>query len=339
MHMANELLSLPVAGGTLAIASGTLGLICKKAKQSITPEKMVLMGILGAFIFAAQMINFRLPAMPGTSGHMIGAVLMAIILGPNAAAIVISSVVIIQCLIFQDGGLLALGCNIINMAIVPSYVGYYIYRLATAEPFSNLRTYIGTILACLIGIELGASLVPAETALSGVLTVPFLTFLAAMLGIHFIIGICEGVVTIAVLVFIQQVRPDIVADKLPGTIRLSKKTVLATFVVLTVITGAGLSLFASHMPDGLEWSYVSRPGQPNFKPMISNSDSKVETINQLQSKYALMPKYSIRSRQENKNSHASAGWTSLAGVFGSLITMIVIWLTAWGLKKFKTLDK
>ena len=128
MHMANELLSVPVATGTLAIAAAGLALICKKAKQIIASDKLPLMGILGAFVFAAQMVNFQLPAMPGTSGHMVGAVLLAIILGPQLAAIVISSVVIIQCLIFQDGGLLALGCNIINMAIVPSYLGYFLYK-------------------------------------------------------------------------------------------------------------------------------------------------------------------------------------------------------------------
>ena len=128
MHMANELLSVPVATGSLAIAATALGLICKKTRQIITSDKLALMGILGAFVFAGQMVNFRLPAMPGTSGHMVGAVLLAIILGPHAAVIVMSSVVIIQCLIFQDGGLLALGCNLINMAIVPCYLGYFLYK-------------------------------------------------------------------------------------------------------------------------------------------------------------------------------------------------------------------
>jgi len=145
--MANELLSVPVAAGTLAIAAGGLGFICRKARQIIASDKLALMGILGAFIFAAQMVNIRLPAMPGTSGHMVGAVLLAIILGPHLGAIVISSVVIIQCLIFQDGGLLALGCNIINMALVPSYLGYFLYKTTTAGPFSSLRTYIGAVLA------------------------------------------------------------------------------------------------------------------------------------------------------------------------------------------------
>jgi cobalt/nickel transport system permease protein len=333
MHMANELLSLPIAGGTLAIVGGILSLICRKAKQVITSEKLALMGILGAFVFAAQMVNFQLPAMPGTSGHMVGAVLLAIILGPHAAAIVMSSVVIVQCLIFQDGGLLALGCNIINMALAPTYAGYYLYRIVTAKQFSNLRTYIGVMLACLIGIEIGAVLVPVEAALSGVLMVPFSIFLITMTGVHFLVGTVEGIVTVTVLVYIQQVRPDIVSDNLRGKVRLSKRAVLATFAVFTIIIGAGLSLLASGMPDGLEWSYAERPDQPNFKPIVSNSDSRIAAVDKLQSKYSLMPDYSVKSSGDSENSSASAGWTSFAGVFGSITTMVVIWLTAWILRR------
>ena len=96
MHMANELLSVPVAAGTLAIAAAGLSFICRKLRMIITSEKLALMGVLGAFIFAAQMVNIPLPAMPGTSGHIVGAVLLAIILGPHAAAVVISSVVIVS---------------------------------------------------------------------------------------------------------------------------------------------------------------------------------------------------------------------------------------------------
>lgn len=103
MHMANELLSVPVATGTLAIAVAGLGFIRRKVRQIVTSDKIALTGILGAFVFAAQMVNFQLPAMPGTSRHTVVAVLLAIILGPHLGAIVISSVVIIQCLIFQDG--------------------------------------------------------------------------------------------------------------------------------------------------------------------------------------------------------------------------------------------
>ena len=332
MHMANELLSVPVAAGTLAIAAGGLGLVCRKARQVISSDKMALMGIMGAFIFAAQMINFQLPAMPGTSGHMVGAVLLAIILGPHAGAIAISSVVIVQCLIFQDGGLLALGCNIINMGLVPSYLGYFLYKSFTAGPFSNLRTYIGAMLGCVIAIEVGAVLVPIQAALSGVLVVPFATFLVTMLGVHFLVGVVEGLITVAVLGYIQQVRPDILGDSLAGKVRLSKKAVLATLAVFTVITAAGISLFACGFPDGLEWSYAERPDQPDFEPMVSNEDHTVAKVDDFQAKYSPLPDYSIRTSGMGKVTEeeisVAAGWTSFAGVTGAGLTMVFVWLTA-----------
>ena len=355
MHMANELLSVPVAGATLGIAAAGLGFVCRKAQRIITSDKLALMGILGAFIFAAQMVNFQLPGMPGTSGHLVGAVLLAVILGPHLAAIVMSSVVIIQCLIFQDGGLLALGCNIINMALVPSYLGYFLYRAVTAPHQLNvrerlvsesqnpgasaaqlvrgsLRIYIGTMLACMIAVEAGAILVPLQTTLSGVLRIPFSTFLITMIGVHFLVGLLEGLVTVAVLGYLQQVRPDIVADSLPGKVRLSRKAVLATLVVFTVAIGAGLSLVASGLPDGLEWSYAERPDQPDFETVVSNEDSRVTAVDNFQKKYAPLPDYSRRvsplGQTEKVDVNVSSGWTSFAGVLGSAITMFFIWLAA-----------
>jgi cobalt/nickel transport system permease protein len=333
MHMANELLSVPVATGTLAIAAGGLGLICRKVSRIVSSDKLPLMGILGAFIFAAQMVNFQLPAMPGTSGHMVGAVLLAIILGPHLAAIVISSVVIVQCLIFQDGGLLALGCNIINMGLVPCYVGYFLYKAITAGQSSSQRTYVGAMLACLVALEMGAVLVPVEAALSGVLAVPFSTFLVTMIGVHFLVGLVEGLVTVAVLSYLQQVRPDLVLDSLPGKIRLSRKTVLVTLLVFAMVAAAGLSLLASKMPDGLEWSYRERPNQPDFKPIITNENPAIAAVDQLQSKYTPLPDYSLRGA-------TSKGWTSFAGVSGSLLTMLAVWagMSLMRRKQTKTLS-
>jgi cobalt/nickel transport system permease protein len=337
MHMANELLSVPVAGATLGIAAAGLGLVCRKAKRIITSDKLALMGILGAFIFAAQMVNFQLPAMPGTSGHLIGAVLLSVILGPHLAAIVMSSVVIIQCLIFQDGGLLALGCNIINMALVPSYLGYFLYRAVTAGQLNSLRIYIGTMLACMIAVEAGAILVPLQTTLSGVLRIPFSTFLITMIGVHFLVGLLEGLTTVAVLRYLQQVRPDIVVGSLPGKVRLSRKAVLATLVVFTVAIGAGLSLVASGLPDGLEWSYAERPDQPDFKTAVSNEDSRVAAVDNFQTKYTPLPDYSRRisplGQTEKVDVNVSTGWTSFAGVLGSGVTMVSIWLIARLLSK------
>jgi len=337
MHMANELLSIPVAAGTLAIAAGSLSFICRKVRQVIAAEKLALMGILGAFVFAAQMVNFQLPAMPGTSGHMVGAVLLAIILGPNLAAIVISSVVIVQCLIFQDGGLLALGCNIINIGLVPSYLGYFLYRTITNGKFSSLKVYIGAMLASVIAMEAGAILVAIQAALSGVLAVPFSTFLITMIGVHFLVGFIEGLVTVTVLAYLQQLRPDIVADSLPGTVRLSKNAVLATLGILAVLIGAGLSLLASDLPDGLEWSYAERPDEPGFETVVSNPDSRITAVDDFQSKYSLMPDYSARASKlgdvADQEADLRAGWTSFAGIVGSVVTMAVIWLTAWMLRR------
>jgi len=327
MHMANELLSLPVAAGTLTVAAGALALVCRKASRIITSDKFALMGVLGAFVFAAQMVNFQLPAMPGTSGHMIGAVLLAIILGPHAGVIVISSVVIIQCLIFQDGGLLALGCNIINMAIVPSYLGYFIYKMVAGSA-SPGRLYIASVVACVVAIEFGAVLVPIEAALSGVLTVPFFTFLITMLGVHLLVGLVEGVITVAVLGYLQQVRPEVVVDSLPGKARLSRKAVLATLGVFTIIIAAGLSLLASGSPDGLEWSYAERPDQPDFEPFVANDSRAMAAVDDFHGRYSLLPDYSIRTSAEQGDGDAWAGWTSFAGVIGSVLTMALIWLFA-----------
>ncbi len=337
MHMANELLSVPVATGTLLISAAGLGLICRRAKQVITSDKIALMGIMGAFVFAAQMVNFQLPAMPGTSGHMVGAVLLAIILGPHAGAIVISSVVIIQCLIFQDGGLLALGCNIINMGLIPSYLGYFLYKSFTMGTFSSFRTHAGVMLACVIAVLAGAILVPIQAALSGVLVVPFSTFLITMLSVHSLVGFTEGLITVAVLGYIQQVRPDIVCDSLDGKIRLSKKGVLVTLSAFAIITAAGLSLLACGFPDGLEWSYAERPDQPDFEAAISNENTTISNVDDFQAKYSPLPDYSIRGSKLGNISDGdvdiAAGWTSFAGVAGSGMTMLFVWLTAQALRK------
>jgi len=332
MHMANELLSVPVAAGTLAIAAGALGIICKKAKAVIQTEKLALMGIMGAFVFAAQMVQVPLPLMPGASGHMIGAVLLAIILGPHAGAIVISSVVIVQCLIFQDGGLLALGCNIINMAIVPSYLGYFLYKIATSGQMKTWRGYAGAMFACITAIEAGAILVPIQATASGVLMVPFSTFLITMISVHLVVGVIEGLITIAVLGYLHQVKPTILTDSLPGKERLSTNIVIVTLIIFTVIIAGGLSLLASEKPDGLEYSYAERPDQPDFETIVSNQVPAITAVDDFHSKYSLLPDYSLRSSPMGKvsksESKTSAGWTSFAGVTGAGLTMAIVWLTA-----------
>jgi cobalt/nickel transport system permease protein len=338
MHMANELLSVPVAAGTLGGAAAGLAFICHKAKKEITSDRFALMGIMGAFVFAAQMVNFQLPLMPGTSGHMVGAVLLAIILGPYAGAIVISSVVIIQCLIFQDGGLLALGCNIINMAIVPSFLGYWVYKLFAGSATSQWRFYLGSILACVIALVAGAVLVPIEAGLSGVLRVPFYTFLITMVAVHILIGIVEGLITAAVLVYLRQVRPDIITECVVNSPGFSKRVLYTTLITATIIIGGVISLFASSLPDGLEWSYAERPNEPDFETLISNDSRTVTSIDNFQSRYSPLPDYTVRASAfgeiaQGQFVEAGPGWQSFAAVFGSALTMGAIWLAAWVLRK------
>jgi cobalt/nickel transport system permease protein len=323
MHMANELLSLPVAGGSLAIAAAGVGFVCRKARRIITSDKLALMGILGAFVFAAQMVNFPLPAMPGTSGHLVGSVLLAVVLGPHLAALAICSVLIVQCLIFQDGGLLALGCNIINMGLVPCYLGYYLYQPIARSYRSRTGTYIASLIACIFAAQAGAILVCLQTALSGVLVVPPATFLVTMSGVHLIIGAMEGLITAAVLGYLQHVRPDIGADLPAGNAKFSKRALYATLAGFTVITAAGLSLLASELPDGLEWSYLHRPEEPGFESLIRNESPVVAAVDTFQAKYSAMPDYTLRSAASTQ-----AAWTSFAGVAGSAATMALIWLTA-----------
>jgi cobalt/nickel transport system permease protein len=323
--MANELISVPVAGGTIVLAAGGMGWICRKVRQEIASEKVALMGVLGAFVFAAQMVNFQLPMMPGTSGHIIGAVFLAILLGPHLGVIVLSSVVIIQCLLFQDGGLLAIGCNIINIAIVPSYVGYFVYRAIAGDRLNRKRVFIAAVTACIFAAQAGSLLVVFEATVSKILLVPAGTFLATMAGVHLLVGIMEGLITTAVLSYLTVVRPDLITG-MTGQGVFSRKTAIVSLVVITVFTAAGFSLLASSKPDGLEWSYLERPDQADFKPSVVNEDQRIQAADEFQSKIAIMPDYSARGASEKHP--AGAGWTSLAGIVGSSLCMGVLWLLA-----------
>ena len=281
-----------------------------------------MMGLMGAFVFAGQMVNIPLPFLPGTSGHITGAVLIAILLGPYAAAIVMSSVVIVQCLIFQDGGIMAIGCNLINIAIVPAFVGHWIYTLCMHKQKlkpSGTRTIIAVMLSCQAAVLFASALIPIQAALSGVLMVPFATFLTTMLSVHIVIGLLEGLITIAIFAYLQQVCPELFDQLNLQPAPAKRKKLYTAIVIAIIITAAGLSLTASSLPDGLQWSYAQRPDQPDFTPITSNTSATVENADQIQEKISLMPHY---------NSDLPAGWKSFAGVTGSVITMATIWIAA-----------
>jgi len=333
MHMANELLSLPVAAGTWTLAAGALGGVCRKLSNTLDTDRLSLMGVLAAFVFAAQMVNIPLPGLPGTSGHMIGAVLLAILLGPHAGALAISSVVIIQCLLFQDGGLLALGCNLINLALIPTYVGYALYRsISTWIPGSRFR-WLAIMVACLVTVEIGAVLVVVQAGLSGVVTIPLGLFLWTMLGVHLVVGLLEGVLTVSILGYLQRVKPGLMEHQSADTASQQSRHLLVTLGVITLLVAGLLSLWASDRPDGLEWSYAERPDQPDFIPVVHNDSQAVATVEALQERFAPLPDYSKRMPDSMQ---AVAGWTSFAGVVGSLITMTGLWLGARLLRRRPT---
>jgi len=222
---------------------------------------------------------------------------------------------------------------------VPCYVGFYIYKHLTHDRPNGAKNYFAAIAACVFAICAGALLVPIEAAASGVLVVPLHTFLITMLGVHVLIGIVEGLITATVLAFLAKVRPAVIDSLPPGPAKLSKPALYATLAIFTVIIAAGLSLLASEMPDGLEWSYAERPNQPGFKSLIENKSPKTAVVDNFQARYSPMPDYSARQSQlgqtpdSESQEQVSAGWTSFAGVAGAGLTMTLIWLTAGVLKR------
>lgn len=206
MHIPDGFLNAATVATTCAVSAGGIGGAVRIVGKKLGEKQVPLMGILAAFIFAAQMLNF--PVAGGTSGHVIGAALAAILLGPWAAVLIMSCVLIAQSLIFQDGGLLALGANIFNMGIVASFSAYYIYKLVTWLAGANRRgTLIGGFAAAWFSVFLASIFCAIELALSG--SSPFGVVLPAMAGVHALIGIGEGLITGAVLVLVLATRADL----------------------------------------------------------------------------------------------------------------------------------
>ncbi|MDD5030493.1 MAG: energy-coupling factor ABC transporter permease, partial [Rhodoferax sp.] len=224
MHMADALLS-PAVGATFWLASGAaLTWSARQVKQSDRRDLVPLMGVLGAFVFAAMMINFTIPG-TGSSGHLGGGLLLSILLGPHAALIVLSSVLTVQALFFADGGLLALGANIFNLGVCTCYLAYpLIYRpqLECAEVMpSRKRIGLAALLAAVLGLQMGALGVVTETQLSGISSLPLGTFLLLMQPIHLAIDLVEGLATASLVLFVRQARPDLFAPVGPATLAVA----------------------------------------------------------------------------------------------------------------------
>ncbi|NTV02208.1 MAG: cobalamin biosynthesis protein CbiM [Chlorobiaceae bacterium] len=334
MHMSDALLS-PVVGGALWVTSASLIVLSsKKIAGESDGSKTVLMGVLGAFVFAAQMINFTIPG-TGSSGHIGGGLLLAVLLGPWRAFVTISSVLVIQALFFADGGLLALGCNIFNLGFFPAFVALpFIYRPVAGRGSAG-RIAAASIIAAAAGLLSGAFSVVLETTASGISDLPFGTFLLFMLPIHLAIGIVEGLLTWGVLSFVLKTEPALLDTFRAGSSG-NNRPVMAIFLVAALATGGVLSWFASSNPDGLEWSVAKVTGK---EALPSPSGSAPALIGGIQEKLAFMPDYDFRREaaspagpKETGGLPANTG-TSSAGILGSLMVLAVAWTAGMLLRR------
>jgi cobalt/nickel transport system permease protein len=247
MHVPDGFLSVPVAVVLWIISIIVIGYSLKRVSHDIGERKVPLMGVLAAAIFAGQMLNFAVAG--GTSGHLVGAAIATILLGPWAAVLVLTSVVGVQALIFQDGGLLALGANIFNMAVIGVAVSYTIYT--TARKLSGGKTwgiFTGGFLAAWFSIVIAALAAALELAVSG--TSPANIAIPAMGGIHVLIGIGEGLITVGVLAFIYATRRDLLESAETKTVGGWAVWGVGLLIALGL---AIVSPLASKHPDGLNW--------------------------------------------------------------------------------------
>jgi cobalt/nickel transport system permease protein len=342
MHMADALLSPAVGGAMWALSAGTIAFCAKKVHREVDDSKIPLMGVLGAFLFAAQMINFTIPA-TGSSGHLGGGLLLTILLGPYAAFLAISSVLVVQALFFADGGLLALGCNIFNLGFLPAFVAYpLIYKKIAGERLSQGRMTIAAIVAAVVGLQLGAFGVVLETYFSGISSLPFKTFVLLMQPIHLAIGVVEGLVTVAIVSFVYKARPEILqgAFALPPLSKSPMRTLLLFFFMAALVTGGIVSWYASENPDGLEWAIAKVTG----KEELTGPEKGIHGIlSAMQEKTAILPDYSfkktdesrkeaVKPESEQKGESGARIGTSLSGIIGAIMTLAVAFVIGYLLK-------
>jgi cobalt/nickel transport system permease protein len=323
-----------------AASAGAIALCSAKVRSELDEKKAPLMGVLGAFLFAAQMINFTIPA-TGSSGHLGGGLLLAILLGPHAAFLTIASVLVVQALFFADGGLLALGCNIFNMGFIPAFIVYpFIYKKIIGGNSSQGRMSLAIILSAVAGLQLGPFCVVLQTYFSGISELPFSTFLLLMQPIHLAIGLVEGFVTVAVVSFVHRARPEILAGALEARPigNHPVRGVLLSFLVAALLTGGGISWFASENPDGLEWAIAKVTGK---EEPAGPTRGVYGTLASLQEKTAFLPGYAFQKpaeaavRREAKEAPASDGrlGTSVAGIVGATITLAIAFAIGFLLRK------
>ena len=331
MHMADALLA-PAVAATMYVASGVAaGVSVKTLRKDENTQKLPTMAVASALVFAGQMINYTIPG-TGSSGHLCGGMLLTGLLGPQAGFLSMIVILAIQALFFADGGLLALGANCWNMAFYGCFVGYYLiwkpmmhsklFGKSGAKAAGRLKIALASVLGCVLTLQLGAFSVVLETSISGITELPFGAFIAVMQPIHLAIGLVEGLITAAVLVFVYESRPELLmdVDTSDAAVRskCSLKTTLVVLAVVVAVVGGGLSLLASGNPDGLEWSMFGNAESGYSENMgldeenYGVSSAAADTAASIQEKTAFLPDYAFAGSD-------SAAGTSVSGLVGSAI--------------------
>jgi cobalt/nickel transport system permease protein len=288
------------------------------------------------------MINFTIPG-TGSSGHLGGGMILAVILGPYAAFLVMASVLTVQAFFFADGGLLALGCNVWNLGIYPCFLAYpLIYKPIAGDGTNTLRLSIAAIASALIALQLGAFSVVLETLFSGKSELPFGTFVLLMQPIHLAIGLVEGFVTAGIISYVKKARPEILqssASSGPLPAGIPVKNILIVFAILAVITGGAFSWFASTHPDGLEWSIEKVTGKGELAQQTQGISA---ALREVQEKTAFLPDYNFKPTSKEKDGGEKApAWpgieagTSIAGVVGGAIVLSIIVLIGFAIRAIK----
>ena len=330
MHMADALLSPAVAVTMYAASAAAAGvsLVQLRREELAAPEtakkKLPTMAVMSALVFAGQMINYTIPG-TGSSGHLCGGMLLSAMLGPWAGFLSMIVILAIQALFFADGGLLALGANVWNMAFYGCFVGYFlIYRPLMRGNLSagkaRLRLTLASVLGCVATLQLGAFSVVLETTLSGITALPLGAFAVLMQPIHLAIGLVEGLITAAVLLFVYQTRPELLQDAAGSGAknRCSRKAALAILAAAALVIGGGMSLLASSSPDGLEWSlfgneeagYSANMGLD--EEQYGTQSAAAEKAAAVQEKTSFLPDYGFAESD-------SAAGTSVSGLVGCVI--------------------
>lgn len=330
MHMADALLA-PAVAATMYVASGAAAgfSVHKLRKDDEEVKKLPVMAVSAALVFAGQMINYTIPG-TGSSGHLCGGMLLSALLGPQAGFLSMIVILTIQCLFFGDGGLLALGANVWNMAFYGCFVGFYLiwrpimhsnwFGKMGARAAQRMKIILASIIGCIATLQLGAFSVVVETSLSGIAELPFGAFCAIMQPIHLAIGLIEGLITAAVLTFVYEARPELIkeVDTSDGTVsnKRSLGTVVVIMAVAVALVGGVLSLFASSNPDGLEWSLFGNSEAGYSENMGLDEDefgissSAADKAAAVQNSTAFLPDYAFADND-------SAAGTSVSGLVGS----------------------